>query len=325
MPTGIILGRPAERTPGFYVPVAMSPSILTREHRQPAAYFLNLLHWRWLCWQADAKGWVRLKQEYIVRVIPAEIWPAIRDRLVGRGVIEHNTTWVPKIRSQGYRLAPEYRAAKRIECTDEALARRIREVYADERGANLPVHRWLAENLERLDFDLGRAEKIIDTLEPDPDSPIPIDEYRDLLRGIALRLANRDHRLTCDPYGRVHTLVTRLAKELRRCLSVDGQPLVGLDLANSQPLIAGLVARQFYGSEMAAARLRARTFKLKARDPYHQRTPQRYEPDPSHTDLAEYMRVCQAGRLYESLMRPGEDRERFKRQFLTMMYAANNR
>jgi hypothetical protein len=316
--------RTDEKPLAFYVPVNLDPTVIRKGQRQLAAFFLNLLHWRWCCWQADANGWIRLKQEYITRVIPPDVWPALRDRLIGRRIVQHKDLWTPGKCCMGYRVAPEYRKTKRIECTDPELAERIRQVYASESVPLLPVHRWLLDKLEHLDFDLERAERIISTMEPDADSPMPVDEYRDLLIGTAQRLADRDHRLTCDRFGRVHTVVTRLAKELRCCLRVDGQPLIGLDLGNSQPLIAGVVARQYYRSNMTAMRLRDRVFSDHGR-PYHLRTPDRTEPDPKRPDLEQYIETCEAGRLYESLMGPSDDRDRAKTRFLTTMYDRNRK
>ena len=309
------------KPPAFYVPVNLDPSIIPRGQRQLAAFFLNLLHWKWLCWQADEQGYIRLKRSYIIRVIPSEIWPLLRDRLCVKGVIHWNAFWTPGRQSQGYRLAPEYRQTKRIECTNDALARRIHEVYATETVPLLPVHRWLQEKLALLEFDLALAQKTIATMEPDSDSTMPVAEYRQMLAEMCKRIVNDDYWFVCDRFGRVHTPITSLAKELRKCLQVDGQPLVGLDLANSQPLIAGLVARQFYCSATRAVRLQNRTFKQDG-NPYHCRHLEWSEA--SQPDLKRYLEVCEAGQLYESLMQADDDRDRIKRRFLTAMYGKNH-
>ncbi len=307
--------------PNFYVPVNLAPEIFPKDHRWFVAYFLNLLHWKWLCWQADAKGWIHLKRYYLTRVIPPEIWPAIRDRLVGKGVIDFDRFWTPGKESQGYKLAPEYRQTKRIACKNEALARRIWAVYASESVPLIPVHRWLADKLDLIEFDTASACKIIDTMEPDEDSSTSVEEYRQILTEACTRIANGDYWFSCDRFGRVHMPITSLAKELRCCLTVGGQRLVNLDLANSQPLIAGLLAQQFYRSKKAAVRLRERTFKDKA-NPYRRRHLQ--QSDTNLPDLKRYIKICEEGHLYESLMQNGDDRDRIKCRFLTAMYDKNN-
>jgi hypothetical protein len=46
-------------------------------------------------------------------------------------------------------------------------------------------------------------------------------------------------------YGRIHTVVTRLHRKLRPFLHVDGEPVVNIDIANSQPLMVALLLTQY--------------------------------------------------------------------------------
>lgn len=48
-----------------------------------------------------------------------------------------------------------------------------------------------------------------------------------------------------DEFGRLHTPVTSLPKEFRRYLTLDGEPLAGVDIQSSQPLFLGLMARDY--------------------------------------------------------------------------------
>ncbi len=75
-------------------------------------------------------------------------------------------------------------------------------------------------------------------------------------------LASGDYRATVCRFGRFHTPVTRLPRELRCCLSVGGARLVNVDLANSQPLIFGVLARDWLaGTPSARHRLCHMAFK----------------------------------------------------------------
>jgi hypothetical protein len=147
-----------------------------------------------------------------------------------------------------------------------------------------------------------------------------VREYRDALGGLSRRLAAGDHVLTCDRFGRVHTLLTRLHRDLRGCLSVNGEPLAGWDLKNSQPLFAGLLACWFVRSKDARYRLGRATF-ADAGNPYN------YESlggptgrDGLPDDLAEYIRCYEAGRFYETF---GRDRDRVKTAMLTILMGPN--
>jgi len=314
------------KLPAFYVPVNLNPKRLPPGQRQFAAYLLNLLHWKWICWKADEHGFINLKAEYVTRVIPPAVWSTLWKHLETLGVIETDGKICaggkrPKCR--GYRIASRYRKTRRIQCSNKGLARRIRNVCSKESVPRVPVHRWLKAHLERVHFNLGLAEAIMETMEPDEGSLIPLEDYRDLLRESCLRISNGDFFLECDRFGRVHTNITSLAKQLRPCLRIEGQSLVGLDLANSQPLIAGIVARLFYQSRMARTRLRQRNFRMSG-NPYHRRQISSHEPYADSPDLDEYLNVCEFGRLYETLRRPDQSREQVKRQFLTVMYSKNH-
>lgn len=56
-------------------------------------------------------------------------------------------------------------------------------------------------------------------------------------------------------YGRFHSPVTRIPRELRCCFSVAGEGLVELDVTNSQPLFLGLLAREYHRDPKAGRRL----------------------------------------------------------------------
>ncbi len=106
-----------------------------------AAYFLNLLHWKRCCSQADDNGWIRLKHDYITRIIPHDIWPQIRDRLWGLGVIAWSGTWMPGC-SQGYQVQPRYRETRLHVCRDMSFIRRIKKVYQKNISCSRCIGGW---------------------------------------------------------------------------------------------------------------------------------------------------------------------------------------
>jgi hypothetical protein len=314
----------ANRPATFYLPIKFDPTILPSFLRDYASYFLNLIHWRSICWQADENNFVRLKHDYLVKVIPKVILPDVRDALVGAGVVEWDDDYAIGKKCMGYRLAPGYRRTRRVVCTNEVLTRRIRRVNSKRERALTPTHRWLWGKLGRLAFDMDRAVSIIATLRPEPSSCLTISEYREQRAEFCQKLADGEHYFDCDRYGRVHTLLTSLDRELRCCLSVGGRPLVGLDLKNSQPLIVGMVARQFYSSKNAPRRLSAMAFGG-ARHPYAYKLFRGGGSSSSPPDVEAYVRECERGTFYESLMTPGEDRGAFKEKFYTEVLFGRNR
>lgn len=371
-PTRKAKAAPPARQLAFYVPVTFDSQQFPEEQRDLVHYFLNLLHWKWLCWQADdGTGYIRLKHDYLTKIIPRACWLEIRDRLVELGVIEWDQSYRPNTKAYGFKLAHNYRKTRRVVCADDSLNRKVQKVYSQDQLSLLPVHDWLEEKLSLLDFDMPLAHSIIQTMHPDRKTNAMSDEeYRLLLTESCQKFVSGDLPLTVDKYGRVHTPVTSLSKELRRCLVVDGQNLVGLDLANSQPLIAGICAKQFYKSRMSRSRLLNKAFE-EGNNPYCYRELQemgklaeemiemnQYSTSPiSHgtptnlppllritteeksqpvyatrtyesaqvlhsavkpvkdADLDDYIRLCEQGQFYESMMEPGEDRHAFKEKF----------
>ena len=331
---------------------------LTPRDSPGAAWLLNLLHWKLICWRADPDGYVRLKCEYLRRVIPKNSLGKIRNKLAESGVIDLDRSYVKGQKSMRYRLRDQYRRTCVFDCIDRRLCKRVRELQR-ESPKPLPVHEWLSDRLTLLEFDRQNAESIISGMYPDNDSPLADDQYRVLLLEQADRLDQQVHNqtpeLTVCRYGRVHTAVTRLPVSLRRCLSFEGQPLVGIDLSNSQPLFAGLAAVECCSCRVKKHRLNQ--FKPSISEPYGRNfgataptnprgpgTPQQPPPitmaEKSQTaaraggygaalcnapDLNEYLNRCEQGEFYESLMLEGEDRDWIKRRTLVDSFYSNGR
>lgn len=309
----------------YYWPVNYQMSNWPTPQRWYAAYLLNLLHWRWLCYQADANGFVYLKHEYLKRVIPWVYWRGVKDRLLRDGIIEEDCQSIAGQKCCGYRITSNYYNTKRYYHVNPKIIKRIKLTYGDNKSL-LPVHQWLRSKLAVLDFDKDRAFDIIAGMSPDEGSPMSVADYHILLQETCNKFVDCEHYCELDRFGRIHTLITSLPKKLRCCLSVRGSYLMGSDLYNSQPLIAGLVACRYYGSRQARYTMPLEVFAKGNRNPYSYRA---YQELPSLTkvpaDVREYLAVCQEGRMYESFMQPGDDRDRFKVKFYTDVLFGRNR
>lgn len=314
----------------FYVPINFDPAAFdfAPDEVKYAHYFLNQIHWRTCCRRDDEDGFVHLKAEYLRRLMPPKLARKVVSNLCanvyeGGPVVECDGTAECGRKAWGYRLTPAYRKTHRVVCTDQKLALKVWSHYADDDARLLTVHHWLRGHLDRLKFDLERALGIVATMRPRPDSPMTIDEYRAAQVYRCERLAGGDHYLTRDAYGRVHTPVTSHHRELRCCLQVGREPLVGWDLKNSQPLIAGLIARQFCRSKDARYRLGKATFTDDGNPYAYESLDQMVDRDDLPEDVVEYVRCCERGDFYESFMKLGDDRERVKKGFLSILMGPN--
>lgn len=339
-----------------------------------AAYFLNLIRWRQITWRANAEGYSQLHYDLITKVIPRNEYKAVRQLLLGHGIIECDRKADIGRKSFGYRLTETYREDIRKEvCTDEKFNRKIARVYSRAERDLQPVHRWLRGKFPMLMFDEARAKDIIDGLAPRrraKEQPVRLKEYRQGRFEYFQHFASGESWFTVDPYGRFHTPLTALEGELRCCLRVGVRdtttgkerlvPLVGIDLANSQPLILCILARQLLTtSRMAKSRLLRREFKM-GQNPYqatNQTITNKHKQTTNQTriknvksnlssnntkelwrregvtalpeDVEECFRACTAGRFYESLMTDGEKargkeyRTKFKRRFFRVLFGEN--
>jgi hypothetical protein len=342
----------------FNIPVNFDLQEQPDHLRWPIAFFLNLVKWKQGTWRFNDEGYSQLKTRYLNKVILPSIWSQVRSLLTESGVVEEDDSVIPGKKCRGYRLTPDYWEGRTVVCTDNEINAAVHRAYCLEDRELQPVHRWLKGNLALVQIDQKKALEIVSKIKP---KKLSAREHRRLRSEHVKLLAGNDWRLAVDEYGRVHTPITSLEKELRTCLSVGNRPLVWIDLKNSQPLMLGLLVRQFIkGNKWARERLIKRGFNKS--QPYraevHSNT-NRNPPTtpPIHTritsncqygspygatdlkqtvsaielplDLERYLRVCEAGRFYESLMTRTERergkpyRRRFKERFFTVLFGEN--
>jgi hypothetical protein len=245
---------------------------LSPVQKPQAAQLLHTIRRRWISWRGDRSGMVTIKHDYMRKTIPDFV--GVRDKLASSSVIEVDPKFVPGTKSMGYALRPDFRRTRIVEYTDAGLRRRVRKAQHENEGLLLPVHRWLRSRLSLLQFDLPRALAIIESVERVPEKRRrrvhTLEDYRLILTELALSLADElttgIPELGCDEHGRVHTSVSRLPGILRGCLRFGSEPLVGLELKNSQPIFLGLVAEEFSRSKQARHRLLA--YRPNPRNPY---------------------------------------------------------
>src|SRR5262249_30330074 len=166
---------------------------------------------------------------------------------------------------RGYRLTPDYWKSHVVHCPDLQVNRAIHRLSMRERETWQNVHHWLQSKLLNLSFNLDRALEILPRLRAKKLSPTA---HQVLMTEYCKRLAGLPWELTTDEYGRVHTPITSLARELRECVTWDGEPLVWVDLRNSQPLLLGMLAVKFLDStKQERQKLLRKQFK-KGQKPY---------------------------------------------------------
>jgi len=255
----------AHRAVWFYVPSNFNRSLFTQ---------LNGLHYEayWLVHKIigltiayrhgkGKMGWVNISRQTIRQFIHARHASRVRETLLRAKVIECNDNYIKGIHSKGYRIGKAYQGEiKRVQVTKRSivakmLAHRIRWCDKIIPEAKLQaVHRHFLASLRRVKINITQAYQKAEELPEKRRTTHRkrklgsrrrtrmVKGYRKALCRMTVdQIATDDFDLTVDNQGRVHTPVTRLFTEARSCLSIDGKPLVSIDIANSQLIFFALL------------------------------------------------------------------------------------
>lgn len=225
--------------PVLFVPEDFRPESFLAQSRKHlgdrARYLLHMIHTRMIFDHRDRHDGVRLMAKYLRRFMGKLNYRGIIEDMERAGVVEV----VRKARDGQaylYRLGPAVRqhVFRRYESQDKWLVRALRRWrHEQERALTCPVRRYLRDQLSRVRIDFDAALRRLDTLNFKGEGRIDS-------KNCLLRLHDEDWYFVADAYGRVHHNLTCLKREQREYLSVDGEPLVEIDIANSQPLFLGL-------------------------------------------------------------------------------------
>ncbi|WP_152050810.1 hypothetical protein [Tautonia marina] len=257
-----------------------------------ARYILHLVHYRGI-FDVRLRGtFVPLKAKYLRRFFPDNTsYTRVRDQLIESKVLLFDNHYEVGKKSKGFKLGPAFSAMRqrKVAIADPTLSRKILAKRRDWCHAPSDVHRHLLAYLRRIEIDfpaalawlLGHSE-----FEPAHETSISMLHDRDLFFHV-------------DSYGRVHTNLTNLKTELRGFLSYQGQPLVNLDIRNSQPLLFSILLQQHYRGTGGLP-----------------------------PDVARYIDLVQDGQFYNFLMDatgiPPEQRSDFKRKFFGNTFYCEN-
>lgn len=239
----------------FYVPETFNPALfpqLAGQHEESywLVHKIISLH---ITYRHDAKGWVNISRQTIREFIHPRHASRIRTTLLQAGIIESNGIYKIGRHSMGYRIGPAYRGhVKRIQVTKPSLVAKMLRHRIRFANSIIPesklscVHKHLLHWLRLTKIDTQRAYRLADELPEKPKKKRKIGSKgrrkmvkgyrRNLIKVTVDQIADGSIDFTVDRQGRVHTPITRLFTEARSCLTIGGQNLVSIDIANSQLL-----------------------------------------------------------------------------------------
>lgn len=307
------------KPPAFYVPIQLDLSVLPETYHWPACYFLNLIHWRSCTWRHNEQMFCQLKWEYLTKIIPRSIWRDLYNTLDSKAIIETDLIVSAGEKCRGYKLSEKYRQTHRIICTDTKFCRKIWKLEDRNNKNKIAIHHWLQNKFDSLKFDLEKAEPIIQSLKPD-DLRTTVEDHHQNMADLCKKFKNKDHWFTTCKVGRFHTPITNLPTELRCCITSQNEHLVNIDLANSQPLLLGMIARQYYSSYRHRSRFIDECIG-RVKSTYNKFTVnQKIIDDLTPNDVVKYIKVCEKGIFYESMMENNDSRDKFKVKFFEVLF-----
>lgn len=225
---------------------------------------------------------VQLHYETLRKMVSKRHLTSMLDDLCRWQMVERRGSYSPGVYSMGYRLGAQYRSdrVKGKPLHDARLIRKLmrfvaeREARAQAYGPGYAaVHRWLTH----VKIDGPRARKYLRRQHH-----FGSDDYNARLIAIDMLEKGLFFFVVDSTAGRAHHNISNLASDLRRFITVDGEPLVQVDIANSQPLFLHLSISSNVGLET------------------------------EERDLMETLVL--SGRLYDVLKAPDQDRDEFKRE-----------
>ncbi len=298
---GVDDGRPVH----LLVPSGFDPGdVLSgglRPYGERALYLLHLILTRRLIRRREAESWgVPLKSEYLRNVIGKGYADGIKRAMIDGGVIVERRDWVAGVRSIAYDLDWSRFAGTRLEWAEVRDATLRRNMLAQRRERQAPTsdtRRRLVGKLGEFGVAGAVVRDVLGGLSPGPgDDPVRFEGWRASCETVLRFMEHEDRGERCfvarDDHGRLHHCLGNAPSGLRGYFDHDGKPLVNVDVACSQPLIAGSVIRDRFGKNPPK-------------------------------DVGEYIEACEAGQFYEALMaRAGIDKGRddFKRDVFVVFY-----
>ena len=272
-------------------------------------------------------SYVRLKNSYLRKMVNSRWANPIKSDLVEMGIMEIEPAKTGRLHSykvgrnsKGYRLTAKYRnrgfnsvdaSEKLIKLRDKHYFEDITydeerlpiedrveialETYRNKTDAQDPKYRRLRAYMKEITIDFPAAMKYLDSIADE----ISQDKYNAYAIAIDCIMDNDLIYLKTDPRtGRLYTNITNLYKGLRPFIKYQGQELVQVDIANSQPFFFNFTIREMWPHK--GIKMKYNTTKREGKRKKKGISVDSAEPDLS--DIALYLQKTQKGEFYDHLL-----------------------
>ncbi len=178
-----------------------------------------------------------LKMEYVRKLVPCGDSYILK--LIDLGIIQRSGFAKIKETCYKYNFAPEYYSKYlSFPLNNAKLIRRIESAQQELKKQDAKSIRNHSEQTKYLK-QLTIADNYSEFIESNYTSET--DQYNCIL-GSATRIINKDIFYSIDnTSGRFHSNITNMAKGLRPFLRINNEPLVNIDIKNSQPYLSTII------------------------------------------------------------------------------------
>ncbi len=107
-------------------------------------------------------------------------------------------------------------------------------------------------------------------------------------------------RPTVCSYGRVHSVITNIRRQVRPALRIQGQRLVEVDVSCAQPLILGFMVAKLLAGDWSVADVKRLGSKGDIVEPFAGLTMTRWSTELP-PDVLDYIDTCERGQFYQTL------------------------
>jgi len=261
------------------------------------------------------------------------------DYALSTGILVTDNHYIKGKKSKGYRFSdPHMEKVKRVTIEKESLIKKEqkeREIDPQVQEEYFHLTKWFNDDL-CVDHT-GATEFLESTFSTDPYVLEDIFKYNYNLSRLD-KLAAHDYCISIDgTVHRFHSNLTGLLGDLRGFISYAGEPLVGVDITNSQPYLSiALFSPPFYTTYSSSLPLSL--FSIFSHS-LHPSTPP-FSPPPmlytlleavDNQDVKHFIELVTKGTIYEYLEREikeelgikYKDRKEVKEVIFTVLFTAN--
>jgi hypothetical protein len=189
-------------------------------------------------------------------------WHRVRRHWIETGVLHADSSYTVGGASKRYRLGDDLgsRPFEMVEVKDPRLAGKLGALLESRRQQQTPLVRMTSDAARGVmiddDDDAVRQHTYLATPEGRKKHWRHKKDIRtaSVLR-MAIGLANHgEHGFTQDQLGRLHSVFTRVPREIRKgALRFHGEPLIEVDISSCQPLIVGYLAGMDHAGHIPVA------------------------------------------------------------------------